>query len=510
MATLNEVLRGTSFELSTLAGRMGLGREVRRVLHVTQRADLAAPAASDDLVVCSIGSANGAAASNGDSANHVIMSLLKSGVAGVVADSRPDAHVVRVAEKYAAPLLVRRNGVEPASIVSELTRSIERLDARVAIQKVNLQSEFADLARSGAAPVMLLQRLVEHTGKTCLLECPDSPDVIRYAASQRLEPSRLHRAIGASAAAVKHWILDSTNAAPANPLYLELAAEKLVRLVAPVWFDGQVRMVVSLFAQPDQLNARDRVGMLAAVRSLARTHGHVVEPSPPVGASPRPHTYAGLVIRAPHASAQALATAAGRCLDVAPSMPRCNGNELRLTLPYVSVEDWYRHVREWHLQLTRSLGSVTIGHAPRRRTNGHDDGIATVQAAEAAAVGDVLFGPGRITSFAEAQLARFFLREHDAYDLRSLYERAVGPLVLEDDRRDGELVSTLQVYCETLSTQRTAERLAIHRNTVLYRLKRIEEITSADLEDGPTRLFLQLGLLAGRLSGSDQRHQSRG
>jgi hypothetical protein len=42
--------------------------------------------------------------------------------------------------------------------------------------------------------------------------------------------------------------------------------------------------------------------------------------------------------------------------------------------------------------------------------------------------------------------------------------------------------------------------MGIHRNTVLYRLKLIEEITALDIDDGSSRLFLQLGILAGRLA----------
>jgi DNA-binding PucR family transcriptional regulator len=97
------------------------------------------------------------------------------------------------------------------------------------------------------------------------------------------------------------------------------------------------------------------------------------------------------------------------------------------------------------------------------------------------------------------QLAKFLLGQHDVAELRSLYERAVGRLAVEDLKQDSQLVATLEVYCESFVTRRTAEKLGVHRNTVLYRLKRIEEITSADLDDGPTRLLMQFGLLAGRM-----------
>ena len=79
----------------------------------------------------------------------------------------------------------------------------------------------------------------------------------------------------------------------------------------------------------------------------------------------------------------------------------------------------------------------------------------------------------------------------DDMDTRTVLRAARGPRLTARD--------LMEAYCETFVTKRTAERLGVHRNTVLYRLKRIEEITSSDLDDGPTRLLIQFGLLAGRL-----------
>jgi DNA-binding PucR family transcriptional regulator len=40
--------------------------------------------------------------------------------------------------------------------------------------------------------------------------------------------------------------------------------------------------------------------------------------------------------------------------------------------------------------------------------------------------------------------------------------------------------------------------MGIHRNTVLYRLKRMEELVHVDLADGDVRFFIQLALRAHR------------
>ena len=57
------------------------------------------------------------------------------------------------------------------------------------------------------------------------------------------------------------------------------------------------------------------------------------------------------------------------------------------------------------------------------------------------------------------------------------------------------LVKTLDAYFACLgSPTEAAERLHVHRNTLLYRLHRIQEIALIDLSDAETRLALHLSL----------------
>jgi hypothetical protein len=60
---------------------------------------------------------------------------------------------------------------------------------------------------------------------------------------------------------------------------------------------------------------------------------------------------------------------------------------------------------------------------------------------------------------------------------------------------NGTLTETLGAYLDHAgNSPRTAEALHIHRTSLYYRLSRIRELTGADLDDGVTRLALQLGL----------------
>ena len=71
------------------------------------------------------------------------------------------------------------------------------------------------------------------------------------------------------------------------------------------------------------------------------------------------------------------------------------------------------------------------------------------------------------------------------------------PLVNYDRERGSGLVRTLSVYFETGSNaSETADRLFLHRNSLLYRLERIQTLTGLDLKDRDSGLILQLGLLA--------------
>jgi purine catabolism regulator len=71
----------------------------------------------------------------------------------------------------------------------------------------------------------------------------------------------------------------------------------------------------------------------------------------------------------------------------------------------------------------------------------------------------------------------------------------IGPLIEYDRKHRSSLVDTIAAYFEHHGNiSQTAESLFIHRNTLLYRLERIQELTKHDLEQADTRLSLHLAL----------------
>ncbi|KOT27548.1 hypothetical protein ADK41_36545 [Streptomyces caelestis] len=73
----------------------------------------------------------------------------------------------------------------------------------------------------------------------------------------------------------------------------------------------------------------------------------------------------------------------------------------------------------------------------------------------------------------------------------------VGPLL---SPAHAELARTAEVYLDRAGQAgRTAAELGVHRQTLYYRLSRIEQLTGLDLDDGEDRLLLHMALKAARL-----------
>jgi len=77
------------------------------------------------------------------------------------------------------------------------------------------------------------------------------------------------------------------------------------------------------------------------------------------------------------------------------------------------------------------------------------------------------------------------------------HDPAVRPLLAPSHR---ELAHTAEVFLDCAGQAgRTAAELGIHRQTLYYRLSRVEQLTGLDLDDGEDRLLLHMGLKARRL-----------
>lgn len=108
----------------------------------------------------------------------------------------------------------------------------------------------------------------------------------------------------------------------------------------------------------------------------------------------------------------------------------------------------------------------------------------------------------RSTYYGDLKLYQLLLavKDRSLSHMRRFYDEALAPLVEHDDRKQGDLIRTLNGFFEANGNlAKAASDLDVHRNTLVYRLDRISELTGLDLNDPENRLILHLALKVQRV-----------
>jgi purine catabolism regulator len=95
---------------------------------------------------------------------------------------------------------------------------------------------------------------------------------------------------------------------------------------------------------------------------------------------------------------------------------------------------------------------------------------------------------------------QLLIRLNDKEKLMSFCEQTLGALLDYDERQNADLLKTLEAFFQCHGNlSKTAEVLIVHRNTLLYRMNRINEIARVDLDRPEIRLAFHLALTIRRL-----------
>lgn len=109
-------------------------------------------------------------------------------------------------------------------------------------------------------------------------------------------------------------------------------------------------------------------------------------------------------------------------------------------------------------------------------------------------------GEDRPLYFHDLSVYRLLLQLEHSPDLSAYLEETIGPLLAHESPAD--FLRTLEAYfAHHGNVSQTAEALYLHRNTLTYRLERIQEILGVDLDQPGTRLAIQLALHIQRMRG---------
>jgi purine catabolism regulator len=135
------------------------------------------------------------------------------------------------------------------------------------------------------------------------------------------------------------------------------------------------------------------------------------------------------------------------------------------------------------------VGAIHAGTAGIRQSH--------QEAKQALTMSRRLYGAGQVTRFEDLGIYRLLFAARDLPELRSFHDDALFALIEYDRQHGAELLRTLGAFfAGRCGPKETAAILGVHRNTVLYRLDRIRELTGFDLDDADVRLRLQLAYSA--------------
>ena len=541
MITVEEVwARGLPPATTLAAGQGGLGRKVSWVTSLRTRLPGFVGLKGGELALLSL---RGLRELDGRlTLAQVLERLAEADVAAVAVLGELDPAAATTAERHGLPLLALPLEAELPEVERQVTRLL--VDERVDLDRRGheLFSQLNELVIEGRGPEGLVDRLAVLCARTVALE--DVQGARFHLASprgQHLDQAALGQALAAARPDALEWARRQSFSPTDPPVArLELPALGCGRLVAPLALPDGLVGLLSILGPPTRLGELERLAAAraAAACALAMSRERAVlatedrlqrelleellaenppEPAALLGRAGRlgydlesPHLALLIELSTPdrrrngHNYGAALRRAADLLVrdgerTRAAIPPRQDGSVLTALLPLPPGLD-ERGARAAGRRLHEALSVQLEPLAVSIGLGGPRAGVAGLRSAHrdaerALALGSQLFGPGHLTHFGDLGLYRLLYRLHGAPEADEFRQQVLGALETYDRQHGADLIPTLEAYFDAgASPKETAARLHLHRNTVLYRLQRIGDISGLRLDDPTTCLSLQLAL----------------
>jgi purine catabolism regulator len=456
----------------------------------------------------------------------LLESLAGQAVAGAAVLGRVSPEARRVAEAHGLPLFSLPATTPLDQVEQSVLRYIVDRRAELHERAQDLHRQLSELALAGRGLPALLARLHELTGVPVVLERDTTVD---YVGSGRLSDST-SAAIAAERPALEEWLREVPLSAFDPPVAVRPLLDGEARLVAPILVQGSIAGFLSLLGSDGELGEMHRLAVgraahacaieLVRARAAHDARDEVDEELLDVLTAGRPGSHQaarerarrkGFDVDAPYLVIAAEPAERGRAPKVraawerllatmrSSALVRERGDS---TLALVSLAgkravEPKALVEQLHRVARAAGGPVALGYGAVR-TGTAEIASGAREAEQALTMGRRLFGPDSATAFKNLGLYRLLYALQPLPELRAFRDDALGRLRLKDRR--GVLLDTLGAYLATNgSPTDAADLLHLHRNTVLYRLGRIEDVLGLDLRNAEVRLALHLALKIGEI-----------
>lgn len=521
--TVSDVWRGALPEESPLlAGERGLGREVVWCTALRARPPAFTPLRGGELLL--IDPQVLSAVDARMTLARLLESLGGQSVAGAAVKGRVSAEARRLADAQGLPLLGLPSTAHLDQVEQQVLRYIVDRRAELHERAQDLHRQLSELALAGRGLPALLARLHQLIGVPVLLERDGS---LEYVGGSPL-PEPVVQAISRERSSLDDWLRQVPLSAFDPPVALRRLGDGQARLVAPILVQGGIAGFLSLLGSEGELGELHRLAVgraahacaieMVRVRAAREARDEVDDELLDVLTSGRPGSQEaardrarrkGLDLEAPYLVVAAAAGTGGASkLRAAlerqlatmrlPSLVRERGGTAIALLAVGARNDPRTLLRTLHTTLRAAIdGPVALGHASVRASAGELAKSAR-EAEQAVTMGRRLFGPDSATAFQDLGLYRLLYALQPQPELAAYRDDVLGRLAGKD--RAGALLQTLKAYLASNgSPTDAADRLHLHRNTVLYRLTRIEDLLQVDLRDAEVRLALHLALKIGEV-----------
>lgn len=450
----------------------------------------------------------------------ILSTLHERRVAALAVEGDVDEAAIEAADRAQLPLLA----VPPGSDLHALERSIIGLlvnkEAELQARTTQLQRQLTQVAMQGKGLIGIASEFAKQTGKSvgvfdvrmqALAEAgPEAP----LGAQQRRRLELLARnPVPVGQEPTAEWI--------------ERQGQALPRWAAIIPVNNRGAGIVTLAAEADDLTELD--GLLTA-RAAAVCAVEMVKERAVVEAETKIQgdfvrdvlrgSYANegsILARAAHlewdlearhgVAALDLAAADGAATALRSSISRRGVRPLVAAWdrgaafifplpPETTPEEWRSAVDQIRVEVAGQLGLRGVSSGVGRPHNGLKGLQRSYgEADQALRAGQRLFGAGQTVAFADLGAYRLLAQLQGMAELRSFQNETLGELIEYDEKSGSQLLPTLDAFfASNGNLSKTAEVLFVHRNTLMYRLKRIEELTGSTLDDPETRFDLQLAL----------------
>ena len=476
--------------------------------------------------------------------SQLIRQLADRGVAAVGIVGETPAGAEGLANSLSIPLLALPPGTNLRELENQISRTITERRTELYKWEMELHRRFTRISVEQEGVPAIVRALAEVVGQAALFEDESfkvqcaSPDLSDLGQGATVD-------LGSG---LIEWPKTMEVGLPEAPIRKHLLpGTSLARLVTPIVVRKKVVGYLSLLGPADSLNELARhalsVAASACALELARTmavvevenrfRGEFIDSlidgtfesveeisnrGRALGYDPsRPHLVAiarlGVDNKPRHVPARRLAnTAAGQAEFAAlfqSELSKLSGEflirareddvvvlcplPLERADPVAEVETLLERARHQALlKMPEAEASVGLGRAhpgPRGVS------VSYKEAKQALAIAQFMMG-GRCTAyFGNLVTYRLLFLLKDTPELSEFYQETLGKLV-EHDRKNGtELLQTLETFftCDG-NAERAAQMLFLHRNTLAYRLRRIQQLTGLSLRNIEDSFRLQLAL----------------